>query len=220
MERPARTRQPQHEQPQPGQHPGDHGVEFAEVNLSLRAGQVRLRHADLGPVQAEVGAAAGHIPRHRHLRQRRAMLGGQPLPDPPGRMPLLARHVLVGQQPAINHLRIRVDRRPRPLRIGLPRRRHRRVQRLPHRPPVHMVPAGQLPDRGTPGPAVFPDLLEQFHSRPRHSQTSAPATSTQRSEPRVGPEFVTTRRPTTQRDHHPGGAKIREERRPSRGQFR
>ena len=64
---------------------------------------------------------------------------------------------------------------------------------FPGPPPV--MPACQLPDRGSPGPAVFPDLLEQLHSRPRRSRTSAPPTSTQKSEPWVGPEFVTTRRP-------------------------
>ena len=58
-----------------------------------------------------------------------------------------------------------------------------------------LMPVGQFPDRGPIDPPVFPDLLEQLHSRPRHSRTSAPATSTQRSEPWVGPELVTTRRP-------------------------
>ena len=164
MKRPARARQPQHEHPQLHQRPGDHRVELAEVHLGLRARQMRLRHADLDPVQAELGLAAGHIPRHRHLRQGGAVLGDQPLPDPPGRMPLLARHVPVSQQPPVDHPRIRIDRRLRPLRIRLSGRRHRRVQRLPHRPTVHTMPAGQLPDRGPLDPAVFPDLLEQLHS--------------------------------------------------------
>src|SRR5262249_57338228 len=101
----------------------------------------------------------------------------------------------VGREPAVNHLGGCADRRPGPLRIRLPRRRHRRGKRLPHRPPVHLMPTGQLPDRRALDPAVLPDLLEQLHSRPRHSRTSAPATSTQRSEPWVGPELVTTRRP-------------------------
>jgi hypothetical protein len=92
------------------------------------------------------------------------VLGDQPLPDPPRGVPLLARHGLIGQQPPVNHLHIGIDRRPGPRRIRLPRRRHRRTQRLPHRPPVYVMPAGQLPDRVTLGPAVFPDLLEQFHS--------------------------------------------------------
>jgi hypothetical protein len=147
MERPARARQPHHEHPQLDQHPGDHGVELPEVHLGLRARRMRLRHHDLHLVQAQLGAAAGHIPRHRHLGQPGALLGDQPLPDPPGRMPLLGRHVPVRQQPLIDHRRIPADRRPGPLRVSLPRRRHRAGQRLPHRPPVHMMPVSQLPDR-------------------------------------------------------------------------
>ena len=44
-----------------------------------------LRHRDLDPLQAQLGTAAGHIPRHRHLRQHRAVLGDQPLPGVCGR---------------------------------------------------------------------------------------------------------------------------------------
>jgi hypothetical protein len=163
-ERPARAGQPQHEQPQLHQHSRDHRVELTEVDLGLRAGRVGLRHADLDAVQAKLSSAASHIPRHRHLRQDRAVLGDQPLPDPPGGVPLLARHQPIGQQPAVNHGCVGVDRGPGPLRVGLARRRHRRIQCLPHRPPVHVMPIGQLPDRGPFDPAVFPDLLEQFHS--------------------------------------------------------
>ena len=147
MKGPARARQPHHEHPQLDQHPGDDGVELPEVHLGLRARRVRLRHHDLHLVQAQLGAAAGDIPRHRHLRHARAVLGDQPLPDPPGGMPLLARHVPVRQQPPVDDGRIRADRRPRPRRVRLPRRRHRAGQRLPHRPPVHMMADSQLPDR-------------------------------------------------------------------------
>ena len=35
-----------------------------------------------------------------------------------------------------------------------------------------------------------------------------------------GPKLATTRRPTTRRNHHPGGATIHDERPASRGQFR
>jgi hypothetical protein len=94
------------------QHPGDLRVELAEVHLGLRARQMRLRHRDLALVQAQLGAAAGHIPRHRHLGQRGTVLGDQPLPDPPGRMPLLARHLPARHQPPIDDRRIRADRRP------------------------------------------------------------------------------------------------------------
>jgi hypothetical protein len=96
VEGPARARQPHHEHPQLGQRPGDHGVELAEVHLGLGARLMGLRHHCLGVVQAQLGAAAGDIPRHRHLRHRGAVLGDQPLPDPPGGMPLLAGHHPVG----------------------------------------------------------------------------------------------------------------------------
>jgi hypothetical protein len=138
-------------------------VELAEVDLGFGPWQMLLRHADLNPVQAQLGLAASHIPRHRHLRQRRAVLGDKPLPDPPRGMPLLARHLHIGQQPAINHRRVRVNRRPGPLRIRLARRRDCIIQGLPDRAPVHVMPARQLPDRRSLDPAVFPDLLEQLH---------------------------------------------------------
>jgi hypothetical protein len=38
------------------------------------------------------------------------VLGDQPPPDPPGGVPLLARHLPVGQQPPVNHGYVRVDR--------------------------------------------------------------------------------------------------------------
>jgi hypothetical protein len=147
VERPARARQPHHEHPQLDQHPGDLRVELAEVHLGLRTWRVRLRHHDLHLVQVQLGAAAGDIPRDRHLGHARAVLGDQPLPDPPGRMPLLAGYLPVRQQPLVDHGLIRADRRPGPRRVRLARRRHRAGQRLPHRTPVHMMPVSQLPDR-------------------------------------------------------------------------
>jgi hypothetical protein len=147
MERAARMRQPHHEHPQLQQDPGDRGVELAEVDLRLGAGQVRLRHRHFGLVQAQLRLAAGDIAGDRDLGDRGTMLGYQPLPDPPCRMPLLARHLPVRDQPAVNDLRVRIDRRPRARRIGPARRRHRAGQRLPHRPPVHPMPGRQFPDR-------------------------------------------------------------------------
>lgn len=74
-----------------------------------------------------------------------------PLPDAAGGMPLLDRHVPVRQQPGIDRLRMRIDRRPRPPRIGLARRRDRAGQRLPHRPPVRIMLLRQFPDRQPAG---------------------------------------------------------------------
>jgi hypothetical protein len=103
MKRPPRMRQPHHEHPALQALPGDGRPELAEVDLRLSARQVGLRDRDLHPRQPELGPAAGHIPRHRHLRHDRAVLGDQPLPDPPRGMTLLTRHVPVRQQRAINN---------------------------------------------------------------------------------------------------------------------
>ena len=48
-------------------------------HLGLRTQKMRLRNDDLHPVQAELGASAGHVPRHRHLDNARAVLDDQPL---------------------------------------------------------------------------------------------------------------------------------------------
>src|SRR5215831_13976341 len=101
----------------------EHDSRITNIHSLISARRMRLRDRDLDLVQAQFGAAAGDIPRHRHLSQDRAMFGHQPLPDPPGGMPLLTRYLPVGQQPRIDHRRITLDGRPRPRRINLPRRR-------------------------------------------------------------------------------------------------
>ena len=169
MERLTRVRQAHHEHPHLDQHPGDGGVKLAEVDLGLSAGGVGLGHRHLDPVQTQLALAVGDIPRHRHLSHLRAVLGDQPLPHPTRGMALLARHLLITQQPGIDHLDIRIDRRPRPARVCLPRRRDRRDQRLAHRAPMHPMPLSQLADRQLLNPPVTPDLFEQFHLRPCHS---------------------------------------------------
>ena len=165
MKRPPRTRQPHHEQPALDQHPGQEHAGLAEVDLRFGPRLVALRHHHLGPVQAQLGPPPRDIPRHSHLGQHRAVLGDQPLPDPPGRVPLLPRQLLISDQPAIDHLRPRIDRRPGPARIRLPRRRQRAGQRLAHRPPVHLMPLRQRPDRQPLNPAIPPDHLEDLHPR-------------------------------------------------------
>jgi hypothetical protein len=84
MERPARARQPQHEQPHLDQRPADGGVELAEVDFGLSAPGGCACGSDVYVIKAEFRFPAGQIPRHRHLRQARAVLGDQPLP-PAGR---------------------------------------------------------------------------------------------------------------------------------------
>lgn len=163
VERTARVRQPHHEHPALHPRAADGGVELTEVDLTLGAGQVGLRDRDLAMVQAELDPAPRHVARHRHLRHLRAVLSDQPLPDPPGGMALLARRVTVSQQPAVDHRGPRVDRRTLSRGITLSRGRLSRLQCLSHRPPVHLVPLGQLADRQLILTSIPPDLLEQFH---------------------------------------------------------
>lgn len=65
-----------------------------------------LRDQDLNRREAQLGSAADDIPGHRERGQDRAVLGHQPLPDPPGDLALLAPSQLIGQQRP-------VDDRPR-----------------------------------------------------------------------------------------------------------
>ena len=79
--------------------------------------------------------------------QARAVLADQPLPDPPGRMPLFAWHVPVREQSPVD------DGRVRPIagrgRGGYAFRGGGTAlaRGLPHGPPVHMMPDRQFPDR-------------------------------------------------------------------------
>jgi hypothetical protein len=85
---------------------------------------------------------------------------------------LLARRVLVLDQPVPDDLLVRAQHRRRPHR-RLARRRHRVRQRLTHRAAVHPMPASQLPDRQPFVPAVPPDTFELLHPRSLlHSPTS------------------------------------------------
>jgi hypothetical protein len=105
----------------------------------------RVRAARWAALNSGPGPAPGNIPGHRHLGHARAVLGYQPLPDPPGRMPLLARHLPVRQQPPVDDGLIPADRRPRPRPVRLPRRRH------PRWPPP-AAPSAGAHDAGPPAP--------------------------------------------------------------------
>ena len=105
-------RQPHHEHPHRDRGARDSGVELAKVDLSLRARRVDLRDEHVLRGQAELDPAAGDVPRDRHLRQHRPVLGDQALPHPTGGVPLLAGHALVADEPAIDDLDPRVDCRP------------------------------------------------------------------------------------------------------------
>src|SRR5271168_989259 len=99
----------------------------------------------------------------RHLRECGLMLGYQTLPNPPGGMTLFARRVVVGDEPGVNHRHPLINRWAGALRIHLPRRRDRVLERLTHRPSMHAMTIRQLTDRQVIETAVSPDLLEQFH---------------------------------------------------------
>jgi len=166
VERPAGVAQPHTNIHTVTAVPGDHDLELAEVDLGLRARGVDLRDEHLPVDQPELDTAGRDIPRHRHLRDLRAVLGHQPLPHPPRGMPLLPRDLLVGDQPAVDDLPPRIER-PGPNRILPPGWRHRRGERLPHRPPVHPMGSREFADRHARVHALVPpDLFEQLHPGP------------------------------------------------------
>ena len=113
------------------------------------------------------------------------------LPGNPRKPPAMSPHGAKALGHVKDHLPIRINSRPRPLRIALPRRRYRAGHRLPHRPPMHMMPVSQLPDRRSARSPVPPDLLEQLHPRPRHPRPP--------------------RRQQRREDQNQGGAKIRDD---------
>ena len=165
MEPPTRMAQPQTEHPALHQHPLDPGHELPEIALRLLARTVRLRdrHREQRVVQLEVHL--GHISPHRRLRHLGAVLGHQTLMNPPGRVPLLARHLPVRHQPRPDDHHPRPQRRRHPLgRLTL--RRDRRRQRLAHRAPMHTMLLGQSPDAQTLITTVLADTFIKLH--PRH----------------------------------------------------
>ena len=107
----ARVRESHHEHPALHDQPGDRGVELTEVDLGLRAGQMCLRDRHLPGLQPELDPATRDMTRHRHLRARGLVLSDEALPDPPRGVALLARGVLIGQKPGIDHRHPLIDRR-------------------------------------------------------------------------------------------------------------
>jgi hypothetical protein len=123
--------------------------ELAEVGLGLRARRMGLRHRDLHPVQAELDrrrATSRDTVTSAHVAPCSATSRCQT-----GRAVCRCLHGTSRprKQPGVDHLHVRIDRRPRPPRIRLTWRRDRAGQRLAHRAPVHVTVLGQLP-----GPTV------------------------------------------------------------------
>ncbi len=152
---------------------------------------------------------------------RPAVLGDEPLPHPPGGVPLLTWRTLVRDQPGVDDLSPRVDRRLAPVRVLPPRRRHGRHQRLTLRPSVHPVPAGELTHRhARMSPGLAPDLLEDFHPGPSpHWNFPVDKRFDVKTLTAGGPN-IRDDPPTRGPSHrgHRGGAEIRDDQTPTRGQ--
>lgn len=92
------------------------------------------------------------------------MLGDQALPDPPGSMTLLARRVLIRDEPSVNHAGPLVNCWTGPGWIQLAWRRDRIGKGLAHRPAMCAMSLRQLTDREILETAVSSDFFEQFHA--------------------------------------------------------
>src|SRR3954471_4659130 len=125
---------------------------------------MRLWNRHLLLEQPQLHPALRDMTRHRHLRERGLMLGDQTLPNPPGGVPLLARGVLIGDEPGVDHRDPLLDRWARPRRIDLARRGNRVGEGWTHRPTMRAMTIRQLTDRQVIEPPVSSDLLEQFHA--------------------------------------------------------
>jgi hypothetical protein len=73
-----------------------------------------LRHERLTDLP-ELATALTHIARHLALGDLRAVLGDQPLPHPPRRVPLLARRIAIALKPLVDQRPERTELRRRPL---------------------------------------------------------------------------------------------------------
>jgi hypothetical protein len=160
---------------------GEHDPRLAPVDLGLDAGGVNPRHEHLPGRPAELAPTAAHVVAHGRLRDLGTPLVDQPPPDPLRRVALLARRLPVGLDPGVDQRPVRPQLRRRPARRWSLRRRQRRRERLPHRPPVHAIAARQLTDRSALPVAVAPDLLEQLHPRTHLSATSSPSSKRTRT---------------------------------------
>jgi hypothetical protein len=80
---------------------------------------------------------------------------------------------------------------------------------------MHLMPLRQLADRQLLDPPVSNSSTLDRTIPDLHADNIDMKIRT-----RVGPTFATTRRTHQQRDHHPGGANIRDDQSTKRGQFR
>jgi hypothetical protein len=143
-------------------HPAQNHLRLTPVNLGLHARVSHQRHKRLD--LAQPAPHSSDIPVDLPLRDLRAMLLDQPLPDPPSGMTLLARHLQTHAQPLLDHRPIPPQPRRRPTTRRPLRRRHRRLQSLAHRPTMNPMTPRQRPDRQLLPRKIAPDRLELLHS--------------------------------------------------------
>ena len=144
-------------------HAAEDHQRFAPVDLRLHTGRVDLRDEHLLDREAHRTLARADVLTDRRLRDIRAVLIHQTPVDPPRGVPLLARRGPIFLKPPIDHRPIRAELRRwathrRPLRG-----RHRRRQRLLHRPTMNPMPDRERPQRQTLPITVSSDLLELLH---------------------------------------------------------
>ena len=139
-ERRARERRAHHEQMHHRRDPREHHQRLAPIDLALHPGRVNLRDEHLGDRPPQLALARPHILTHRNLGNISTMLIDQPPPDPPRGMPLLTRRVPISQQPPVDHRPIRAELRRWTAHRRALDRRHRRHQRITHRPAMHAMP--------------------------------------------------------------------------------
>ena len=167
MRRSPRERQPHREQRGLGLHPGQHHPQIVEIDLGLSTRPIRLRDKPhlQRPIRlrSDQRATLTDVITHRRIRQtRRIMLIDQPRQNPSRRVALLLRRVQIRTQHLVNHRLERLQPRRHPRRVPT-RRRHRRFQRLAHRPPMHPMPVRQRTDRQPLDPMIPANRRELLH---------------------------------------------------------
>ena len=216
VHRPPRVRHPQREQEALGHLPVQAHPQIGEVDLGLRPGRVALGHepghhpspsgGPGGRLGHQLRATAVHVLRDIGVRHLRVVLGAQPLEDPTGGVPLLARRGQVLDQHRVDHLAHRVEHQRAPRR-ALARRRNRRGDRLPHRAPMHRILLRQRPDRHLVALPVEPDRRIQLHPRPHPDPCDIERTDEHRQihDPPEPAHHRTTRRRVAHRHHRGWG---------------
>jgi len=173
-----------------------------EVHLGFGRRQMGLRHKALLQRPTGLGgdlrAALTDVIAHRRVRQlARVVLVDQPRKNAPGGVALLLRRVQITAQHRVDRGLEWLQPRRRPGR-RLALRRDRARQRLPHRPPVHVIPVRQLADRALLDPRIPSDRSEQPHPR-SHPSTPSVITKPIGDHAQVGPHQAVTTAPACQR---------------------